>query len=167
MARQRNRERLRVSVTDWIVEDGAERRTALRDLRRRRALRRAQGNAAALRRVGPARTSALRDASRLYSEADIERVLRIRRLVDDLGVNLAGAAAVLHLRQQVIALQREMRCSAGATRPLGGPAARAQLPRRTRQETMHDARHDRHGRPMGRRRARASSPTPWPRTPTW
>ena len=35
-------------------------------------------------------------------------VLRIRRLVDDLGINLAGAAAVLHFAQQVIALQREM-----------------------------------------------------------
>ena len=45
---------------------------------------------------------------RLYSEADIERVLRVRRLVDDLGVNLAGAAAVLHLRQQVIALHGEL-----------------------------------------------------------
>jgi MerR family transcriptional regulator/heat shock protein HspR len=45
---------------------------------------------------------------RLYSEADIDRVLRIRRLVGELGVNLAGAAAVLHLRQQVIDLQREM-----------------------------------------------------------
>ena len=45
---------------------------------------------------------------RLYSEADIEHVQRIRRLVDDLGINLAGAAAVMHLRQQVIALQREL-----------------------------------------------------------
>jgi MerR family transcriptional regulator/heat shock protein HspR len=45
---------------------------------------------------------------RLYSEADIDHVLRIRRLVDDLGVNLAGAAAVLHLRRQVISLQREL-----------------------------------------------------------
>jgi MerR family transcriptional regulator/heat shock protein HspR len=35
-------------------------------------------------------------------------VQRIRRLVDDLGINLAGAAAVMHLRQQVIALQREL-----------------------------------------------------------
>ncbi|MFN8593981.1 MAG: MerR family transcriptional regulator [Thermomicrobiales bacterium] len=45
---------------------------------------------------------------RLYSESDIDRVLRVRRLVEDLGLNLAGVAAVLHLRQQVIALQREM-----------------------------------------------------------
>ena len=45
---------------------------------------------------------------RLYSEADIERVRRIRRLVDDLGVNLAGVAAILHLRQQILDLQREL-----------------------------------------------------------
>lgn len=44
----------------------------------------------------------------LYSDADIERIRRIRRLTDDLGVNLAGVAAILHLRRQVIALQREM-----------------------------------------------------------
>ena len=44
----------------------------------------------------------------LYSEADIARIQRIRRLTDDLGVNLAGAAAVLHLREQVIALKREL-----------------------------------------------------------
>jgi len=45
----------------------------------------------------------------LYSEADIDRILRARRLVEDLGVNLAGAAAILHLRQQLIAAQRELR----------------------------------------------------------
>ncbi len=44
----------------------------------------------------------------LYSDADLEQLARIRRLTDDLGVNLAGVAAVLHLRQQVVALQREM-----------------------------------------------------------
>ncbi len=44
----------------------------------------------------------------LYSAADVARIRRIRRLTDDLGVNLAGAAAVLHLREQVIALQREL-----------------------------------------------------------
>ena len=44
----------------------------------------------------------------LYSEADVERVRRIRRLIDDLGVNLAGAAAILHLREQLVTLQREL-----------------------------------------------------------
>ena len=45
---------------------------------------------------------------RLYSEADIDRIWRARRLIDDLGVNVAGAAAILHLREQLIALQREL-----------------------------------------------------------
>ncbi|MCC6314041.1 MAG: MerR family transcriptional regulator [Thermomicrobiales bacterium] len=43
----------------------------------------------------------------LYSEADIADLQRVRRLTDDLGVNLAGVAAILHLRRQVVALQRE------------------------------------------------------------
>lgn len=45
---------------------------------------------------------------RLYSEADVDRIWRARRLIDDLGVNVAGAAAILHLRDQLIALQREV-----------------------------------------------------------
>ena len=44
----------------------------------------------------------------LYSEADIDRLRRIQRLTDDLGINLAGVAAILHLRQQLVALQREL-----------------------------------------------------------
>ena len=52
------------------------------------------------RRCGP--------GPRLYSEADVGRVRRIQRLVDDLGVNLAGAAAILHLREQLVGLQREL-----------------------------------------------------------
>ncbi|HEX5498220.1 MAG TPA: MerR family transcriptional regulator [Thermomicrobiales bacterium] len=47
--------------------------------------------------------------NRLYSEADIEQVERIRRLINDLGINLAGVAAVLHLRAQLIAAQQELR----------------------------------------------------------
>jgi MerR family transcriptional regulator, heat shock protein HspR len=45
---------------------------------------------------------------RLYSDADVERVRRIKRLVDDLGVNLAGAEVILHMREQMDALRREM-----------------------------------------------------------
>jgi MerR family transcriptional regulator/heat shock protein HspR len=45
---------------------------------------------------------------RLYSDADVARVRRVKRLVDDLGVNLAGAAAILHLRDQLVELQREL-----------------------------------------------------------
>lgn len=49
----------------------------------------------------------VRTGVRLYSDADIDRIWRARRLIDDLGVNLAGAAAILHLREQLIALQHE------------------------------------------------------------
>ena len=48
------------------------------------------------------------DADRYYSEADLERVRMIRRLVDDLGVNLAGAAVILHMRERLLQLHEEM-----------------------------------------------------------
>ena len=54
----------------------------------------------------PARTSG---RQRLYSQADIERLLMIRRLIDELGVNLAGADIILRLRQQIDELQTENR----------------------------------------------------------
>ncbi len=54
----------------------------------------------------PARTAG---RQRLYSQNDIERLLMIRRLIDELGVNLAGADIILRLRQQIDELQRENR----------------------------------------------------------
>jgi MerR family transcriptional regulator/heat shock protein HspR len=45
---------------------------------------------------------------RLFSDADVERVRFIKRLVDDLGVNLAGAEVILHMREQMELLQHEM-----------------------------------------------------------
>lgn len=45
---------------------------------------------------------------RLFSDADVERVRFIKRLVDDLGVNLAGAEVILHMREQMDGLRREM-----------------------------------------------------------
>ena len=46
---------------------------------------------------------------RLYSEADIERLLLIRRLIEELGVNLAGADIILRLRRQLDELEAENR----------------------------------------------------------
>ena len=60
-------------------------------------------------RFGLLEPAAIEAGLPLYSEADIERVRRIRRLIDDLGVNLAGVAAILHMREQLLALQRELR----------------------------------------------------------
>jgi MerR family transcriptional regulator, heat shock protein HspR len=45
---------------------------------------------------------------RLYSERDIERVRCIMRLTNDLGVNLAGAEAILNMRERMIQMRREM-----------------------------------------------------------
>lgn len=107
MARRESSQTVRITVTDWMVEDRAseEPRYAVSAVAARCGVRKST-----LRRyeewglIEPSRSG----QRRLYSEADIDRILRVRRLVEDLGINLAGAAAVLHLRQQVIALQREM-----------------------------------------------------------
>jgi MerR family transcriptional regulator, heat shock protein HspR len=107
MAERNNTRAVRISVTDWVVDNGArdEPRYAISVVAARCGVRKGT-----LRRyeewglLEPVQSG----RRRLYSEADIEHVQRIRRLVEDLGVNLAGAAAVMHLRQQVIALQREL-----------------------------------------------------------
>jgi MerR family transcriptional regulator/heat shock protein HspR len=107
MNRQADATTVRVSLADWLVDDDVsdEPRHAISVVAARCGVR-----TTTLRRyeewglVEPARSG----RTRLYSEADIDRILRIRRLMNDLGVNLAGVAAVLHLRQQVIALQAEM-----------------------------------------------------------
>jgi MerR family transcriptional regulator/heat shock protein HspR len=107
MAPRNNASVARLARADWIIDDGPddEPRYAISvvaercGVHRRTLLRYEEWGL-----VEPSRSG----RGRLYSEADIDRVLRVRRLVEDLGVNLAGAAAVLHLRQQVIALQRDM-----------------------------------------------------------
>lgn len=47
-------------------------------------------------------------AGQTYTEADLERVRLIRRLIDDLGVNLAGAEVILNMRERMLQLYREM-----------------------------------------------------------
>ena len=45
---------------------------------------------------------------RLYSDADIERLRRIKRLTQDLGVNLAGVEIILELLDKVDQQQQEV-----------------------------------------------------------
>lgn len=45
---------------------------------------------------------------RLFSDEDVERVRAIQRLVNDLGVNLAGAEVILHMREQMDAMRQEL-----------------------------------------------------------
>jgi MerR family transcriptional regulator/heat shock protein HspR len=54
--------------------------------------------------VKPARAGT---KNRLYSEMDVERVRRIQRLTQDMGVNLAGVELVLKLLDEMDELQRD------------------------------------------------------------
>ncbi len=45
---------------------------------------------------------------RVYSRRDIERVQRIRRLMDDLGVNLAGVEVLIRLLDRLQAAEAEI-----------------------------------------------------------
>jgi len=45
---------------------------------------------------------------RLFSDHDIEQIRFIKRLVDDMGVNLAGAKIILNLQAQMLELQAEL-----------------------------------------------------------
>jgi MerR family transcriptional regulator/heat shock protein HspR len=44
---------------------------------------------------------------RYFSPRDIERVQQIRRLINELGVNLAGVEVILNMREQMERMQRE------------------------------------------------------------
>lgn len=60
-------------------------------------------------RLGLVEPSRSRGNIRLYSARDIERLQQIKRLVDDLGVNLAGVEVILQLSEKIAALERELR----------------------------------------------------------
>ena len=45
---------------------------------------------------------------RLYSAKDLEKLRKIKTLIEDMGVNLAGAQLALQLMQQVIELRKEI-----------------------------------------------------------
>jgi len=54
--------------------------------------------------VRPARVS----GKRLYSPNDVERLQKISRLIEDLGVNLAGVEVILNLTERLENIQFEM-----------------------------------------------------------
>ena len=56
--------------------------------------------------VRPQRTAG---NTRLYSEADLERLRLIQRLTGELGLNLAGVEAVLGLEEQLQLMQARMK----------------------------------------------------------
>ncbi|MQF48729.1 MerR family transcriptional regulator [SAR202 cluster bacterium AC-647-N09_OGT_505m] len=45
---------------------------------------------------------------RLYSQRDIEKLRRIKSLMDDLGINLAGVQVVLHMMNRMAEMEQEI-----------------------------------------------------------
>ncbi len=58
--------------------------------------------------ISPARKGNSPHSPRLYSDRDIDRVVQIRRLMRDLGVNLAGVEAILHMKDRMEHMQEEL-----------------------------------------------------------
>jgi len=57
-------------------------------------------------RAGLVKPKRSRGHIRLYSQSDIERLRKIARLVDDLGVNLAGVEVILNLTEKMQVMQQ-------------------------------------------------------------
>lgn len=57
-------------------------------------------------RVGIIKPARSRGNIRLYSERDLALLRRVRTLVEDLGVNLAGIEVILRMSQQIAQLKR-------------------------------------------------------------
>ncbi len=58
-------------------------------------------------RAGLIAPSRSRGRIRLYSQADIERIRQVQRLIDDLGVNLAGAEVIIDMGRKIRLLEEE------------------------------------------------------------
>ena len=59
-------------------------------------------------RIGIIEPSRSRGNIRLYSERDLAQLRRVKALIDDLGVNLAGAEVILHMAQRMAELQHHV-----------------------------------------------------------
>ena len=59
-------------------------------------------------KIGIIEPSRSRGNIRLYSERDLAHLRRVKTLMDDLGVNLAGIEVILRLTQHVAELQHQM-----------------------------------------------------------
>lgn len=57
---------------------------------------------------------------RLYSDRDIDLLRRVKALVEDMGVNLAGVEVVLRLVQRMGEMQNEMEKLESEVKRLGG-----------------------------------------------
>ena len=66
--------------------------------------------------IEPSRSAGNR---RLYSTEDIDQLRRIKTLIDDLGVNLAGVEVILRMGERMADMERQMRRLESEIRRLG------------------------------------------------
>jgi MerR family transcriptional regulator/heat shock protein HspR len=59
-------------------------------------------------RIGIIEPSRSRGNIRLYSESDIAQLRRVKTLMDDLGVNLAGVEVIMRMVQRMLELQSQV-----------------------------------------------------------
>jgi MerR family transcriptional regulator/heat shock protein HspR len=59
-------------------------------------------------RMGIIAPSRSRGRIRLYSQADVNRLLQIQRLINDLGVNLAGADIIIRMNERIRRMEEEI-----------------------------------------------------------
>lgn len=59
-------------------------------------------------RIGLVRPARSPGNTRLYSQRDVERLRQVLRLVNDLGVNLAGVDVILRMNRQIEQLQQQL-----------------------------------------------------------
>ena len=59
-------------------------------------------------RAGLIRPSRSKGRVRLYSQIDVERLAKIRRLTDDLGLNLAGVEIILRMTDHMAELEERI-----------------------------------------------------------
>jgi MerR family transcriptional regulator/heat shock protein HspR len=59
-------------------------------------------------RIGLIQPSRSHGRQRQYSQSDVARLRHIQRLIQDLGVNLAGVEVVLHMNERMRLMESEM-----------------------------------------------------------
>ena len=59
-------------------------------------------------RAGIVEPSRSKGNRRLYSQEDIELLRRVKNLIEDLGVNLAGVEVIMRMGQRMVEMEREI-----------------------------------------------------------
>jgi MerR family transcriptional regulator/heat shock protein HspR len=71
-------------------------------------------------RIGILEPSRSRGNIRLYSESDVAYVRQLKRLMDELGVNLAGVEVIMRMAERISNMQKRMEALEEELRQLRG-----------------------------------------------